>query len=203
EALTKVRRRAAKKLDRAVAQELAPLKLGKARLRTRIDSDGVGGPEGRDTVLFEVATNEGQAFAPLGRVASGGELSRFLLALRVVLAGKGAGKTLIFDEADSGVGGATADAVGERLAQLAAEGQVLAVTHSPQVAARADHHWRVVKTDAGDGKRGVLARVEELSPEGRREEVARMLAGAEITEEARAAARRLIERTPVPEELPA
>lgn len=202
-ALTKVRRRAAKKLDQAVARELAPLKLGKARLRTRIDSDGAGGPEGRDTVLFEVATNEGQAFAPLGRIASGGELSRFLLALRVVLAGKGTGKTLIFDEADSGVGGATADAVGERLAQLAAKGQVLAVTHSPQVAARADHHWRVVKTDAGNGKRGVLARVEELSPEGRREEVARMLAGAEITEEARAAARRLIERSPVVEELPA
>ncbi len=203
EALTKVRRRAAKKLDQAVVRELAPLKLGKARLRTRIDTDGAGGPEGRDTVLFEVATNEGQAFAALGRVASGGELSRFLLALRVVLAGKGGGKTLIFDEADSGVGGATADAVGERLAQLAAKGQVLAVTHSPQVAARADHHWRIAKTDAGNRKRGVLARVEELSDEGRREEVARMLAGAEITEEARAAARRLIERTPVVEELPA
>ncbi len=201
--LTKARRRAASKLDKAVARELPPLKLGKARLRTRVDSDGVGGPEGRDTVLFEVATNEGQNFAPLARVASGGELSRFLLALRVVLAGKDTGKTLIFDEADSGVGGATADAVGERLAKLAAKGQVLAVTHSPQVAARGDHHWRVAKGDSNSGKRGVVARLEELSPEGRREEVARMLAGAEITEEARAAARRLIERSPLGEELPA
>jgi DNA repair protein RecN (Recombination protein N) len=203
ETLTKVRRRAATKLDKAVTRELAPLKLGKARLRTRVDTEGAGGPEGRDTVLFEAATNEGQAFAPLARVASGGELSRFLLALRVVLAGKGGGKTLIFDEADSGVGGATADAVGERLSQLAAKGQVLAVTHSPQVAARGDHHWRILKADAGNGKRGVLARTEELSPDGRQEEVARMLAGAEITEEARAAARRLIERAPAREELPA
>ena len=201
-ALTKGRRRAAAKLDKAVARELPPLKLGKARLRTRVESAGAGGPEGCDTVLFEAATNEGQPFAPLARVASGGELSRFLLALRVVLAGQDAGKTLVFDEADSGVGGATADAVGERLARLSAGTQVLAVTHSPQVAARADHHWRVVKGGGADGQAAVTAAAQELSADGRREEIARMLAGAEITDEARAAARRLIERSPIPEELP-
>ena len=202
-ALTKDRRRAAAKLDKAVARELPPLKLGKARLRTQIESEGVGGADGRDTVFFEAVTNEGQPFAPLARVASGGELSRFLLALRVVLSGRDAGKTLIFDEADSGVGGATADAVGERLARLSAGTQVLAVTHSPQVAARADHHWRVVKGGAAGGQGTVTAEAQELSAEGRREEIARMLAGAEITDEARAAAESLMERSPIPEELPA
>ena len=138
---------------------------------------------------FQVRTNPGHPAGPLPRIASGGELSRFLLALKVVLAHTQASATLVFDEVDRGVGGATADAVGERLAQLARGSQVLVVTHSPQVAARAGAHWRIEKRERGSN---TIAEVTELDEGGRREELARMLAGATVTDEARAAAQRLI-----------
>jgi DNA repair protein RecN (Recombination protein N) len=147
------------------------------------------GPDGLERVAFEVSTNPGQPFGPLSRIASGGELSRFMLALKVVLARLGSTETLIFDEVDTGLGGATADAVGERLARLGEERQVLVVTHAPQVAARADHHFTVSKHVAG-GRTHV--RVTELKPRERRDEIARMLAGAEVTEAARAAAESLM-----------
>jgi DNA repair protein RecN (Recombination protein N) len=143
-------------------------------------------------VRFEVETNPGQPAGPLHRIASGGELGRFLLALRVVLSragGADAAPVLIFDEVDRGIGGATADAVGERLAQLGGDGQVLVITHSPQVAARAATHWRVEKHENGGT---TVMRVSELDAAGRREELARMLAGATVTDEARAAAVRLM-----------
>jgi len=189
--LSKARRRAAAKLDKAVAKELAPLKLDKARFRTIVEGldEGNWGREGADRVVFEVATNPGQPPGPLTRVASGGELSRFLLALKVVLASTRIAPTLIFDEVDSGIGGATADAVGERLARLADDGQVLVITHSPQVAARGGHHWRVAKGTKG---KTTTTEVAMLSDAERREELARMLAGATVTDEARAAADSLI-----------
>jgi len=185
---------AAVRLDKAVARELGPLKLDKASFRTTVEAladEAAWTRDGADRVQFEAATNPGQPFAPLARVASGGELSRFMLALQVVLAGKGTARTLIFDEADSGVGGATAAAVGERLARLAAGVQVLVVTHSPQVAARGTHHWRIAKGEAR-GRKEVVADVVELAPAERREEIARMLAGSTVTDEARAAADSLI-----------
>ncbi len=187
-ALTAARGEAAGQLDRAVMAELAPLKMERAVFETRI-TPGEDGPEGRDSVAFTVATNPGAPAGPLAKIASGGELSRFLLALKVCLSGPAAGVTMIFDEIDRGVGGATADAVGRRLAALADGGQVLGVTHSPQVAARGDHHWRVQKQVAAGM---TLSTVVPLSDVDRVDEVARMLAGDTITDEARAAARALL-----------
>src|SRR5690242_5986145 len=190
--LSKARGKAAAALDKAVNGELKPLKLERAEFSTQIDSDPTSaGPNGIDRVEFWVQTNPGTRPGPLMKVASGGELARFLLALKVVLADRGSAPTLVFDEIDTGVGGAVADAIGMRLAKLARGVQVLAVTHAPQVAARADHHYLITKDTLEKGKR-VATRVTELAAERRREEVARMLAGAEITSEARAAADRLI-----------
>ena len=194
EALSAARAKASVRLDALVAAELGPLRLGKARFRTVVEplAEEGWGPLGRDRVRFEVETNPGQPAGPLHRIASGGELGRFLLALHVVLSragGADAVPVLIFDEVDRGIGGATADAVGERLAQLGGDGQVLVVTHSPQVAARAAAHWLVEKHEAGGT---TVMRVAELDASGRREELARMLAGATVTDEARAAASRLM-----------
>jgi DNA repair protein RecN (Recombination protein N) len=190
EKLSAARKRAAQKLDKAVNAELKPLKLERAQFTTQIESEGEG-PEGLDRIEFWVRTNPGTRPGPLMKVASGGELARFLLALKVVLADRGSAPTLIFDEIDTGVGGATADAIGVRLARLSSGVQVIAVTHAPQVAARADRHYLITKDALAKGKR-VATRVTELAAERRREEIARMLAGAEITAEARAAAERLI-----------
>ncbi len=187
------RRRAAQKIDKAVNAELKPLKLERAQFSTQIDSEDEG-PEGLDRIEFWVRTNPGTRPGPLMKVASGGELARFLLALKVVLADRGSAPTLVFDEIDTGVGGATADAIGVRLARLSSSVQVIAVTHAPQVAARADRHYLITKDALAKGKR-VATRVVELEAERRREEIARMLAGAEITAEARAAAERLIRAT--------
>jgi DNA repair protein RecN (Recombination protein N) len=194
-ALSKLRRKAAKELDKAVAKELPPLKLEKAQFVTNLEalSEEQWSAKGMDQVTFLVATLPGRAPGLLGKIASGGELSRILLALKVCLAQVGGDKSLIFDEVDSGIGGATAQAVGERLECLTRNRQVLVVTHSPQVAARGSQHWRITKSAR---KGDVLARVEALEPESRREEIARMLAGAKVTDEARAAARRLIEPEP-------
>ena len=191
-ALSEARVKAAAALDKAVNRELKPLKLERAKFSTGIESDAVAaGPHGIDRVEFWVQTNPGTRPGPLMKVASGGELARFLLALKVVLADCGSAPTLVFDEIDTGVGGAVADAIGVRLARLAAGVQVLAVTHAPQVAARADRHYVISKDALEKGKR-VATRVTEVAAEKRREEIARMLAGAEITNEARAAAERLI-----------
>ena len=191
-ALSQARRKYAQKLDKAVNAELKPLKLERATFSSEIETEPeAGGPHGIDRVEFWVRTNPGTRPGPLMKVASGGELSRFLLALKVVLADRGSAPTLIFDEIDTGVGGAVADAIGVRLARLAKQAQVIAVTHAPQVAARADRHFLISKDALDKGKR-VATRVAQLAPERRREEIARMLAGAEITAEARAAAERLI-----------
>ena len=195
EALSEGRKTAAKALDRAVARELPPLKLDKARFHTQVErlEAPQWGPQGLDRVTFQVATNPGAEPGPLARVASGGELSRFLLALKVVLAGIGPRRTLVFDEVDSAVGGATAHAVGERLERLGRDRQVLVVTHSPQVAARGAYHWQVRKVRVKGGGAGQLAtRVGQLTADERREELARMLSGAVVTDEARAAAERLM-----------
>jgi len=185
------RRKAARLLDQGVAAELPPLKLEKAKFRTAIlplDRRDWG-PEGAERVEFEVATNPGAPFGGLLKIASGGELARFILALKVVLASRGSAPTLIFDEVDRGVGGAVADAVGDRLARLAGSAQVLVVTHSPQVAARAKSHWRVEKTETA----GVtLTTVSALDDGQKQEEIARMLSGAKVTDKARAAAGSLI-----------
>jgi DNA repair protein RecN (Recombination protein N) len=190
QALSANRRRATQKIDKAVNAELKSLKLERAQFSTHIESEDEG-PEGLDRIEFWVRTNPGTRPGPLMKVASGGELARFLLALKVVLADRGSAPTLIFDEIDTGVGGATADAIGVRLARLSSGVQVIAVTHAPQVAARADRHYLITKDALAKGKR-VATRVVELEAEPRREEIARMLAGAEITAEARAAAERLI-----------
>ena len=187
--LREVRGRAAAKLDEAVAGELHPLKLDTARFRTAL-SETEPGPAGMDRVEFEVSTNPGAPFGPLTRIASGGELSRFILALKVALAEAGTAQTMIFDEIDRGVGGAVASAIGERLARLAARGQLLVVTHSPQVAARAAHHYRIEKAHGPEGTRTSVRKLDESE---RREEIARMLSGADITDEARAQAARLLE----------
>ena len=190
--LTTLRGQAAARLDAAVAGELAPLKLDAARFRTVVEAlpETGWGPAGRDRVEFEISTNPGAPFAPLVKIASGGELSRFILALKVALAEEGGAGTMIFDEIDRGVGGAVASAIGERLARLSAKAQLLVVTHSPQVAARADRHWLIAKRHDGIVTRtGVHA----LDASERREEIARMLSGAEVTEEARAQAARLLE----------
>ena len=187
------RKRAAGTLDKAVNAELWPLKLERARFITQLETNpSLAGPDGIDRVEFWVQTNPGTRPGPLMKVASGGELARFMLALKVVLADRGSAPTLVFDEIDTGVGGAVADAIGQRLARLASNVQVLAVTHAPQVAARALGHFRIAK-DAMEKGRRVATRITQLEHESRLEEIARMLAGATITDEARAAAGRLIE----------
>ncbi|WP_449257155.1 DNA repair protein RecN [Bosea sp. (in: a-proteobacteria)] len=192
--LSEARKAAAARLDAAVKAELPPLKLERARFITRIESDEAArGPEGFDRVEFWVETNPGTRPGPMMKVASGGELSRFMLALKVVLAERGSAPTLVFDEIDTGVGGAVADAIGERLARLADRVQVISVTHAPQVAAKAGQHFLIAKSaEEGEASRTVT-RVTSLADQARREEIARMLAGASITEEARAAAGRLLE----------
>ncbi|MBR0899819.1 DNA repair protein RecN [Bradyrhizobium tropiciagri] len=190
--LSAVRSKAAEKLNKAVNAELAPLKLERAKFMTQVESNAAApGPQGIDRVEFWVQTNPGTKPGPMMKVASGGELSRFLLALKVVLADRGSAPTLVFDEIDTGVGGAVADAIGSRLARLAGKVQVMAVTHAPQVAARASQHLLISKDALDKGKR-VATRVNALAADHRREEIARMLAGAEITAEARAAAERLL-----------
>jgi DNA repair protein RecN (Recombination protein N) len=184
-----MRTAAAARLDEAVAAELHPLKLDSARFRTAL-SDAEAGAAGIDRIEFEVSTNPGAPFGPLTKIASGGELSRFILALKVALAEAGTAQTMIFDEIDRGVGGAVASAIGERLSRLAQKSQLLVVTHSPQVAARAAHHYRIEKAHEGGETRTT---VRKLTPDERREEIARMLSGAAITDEARAQAARLLE----------
>ncbi len=189
DALTDLRRASAGQLDAAVSEELAPLKMERAVFVTSLEA-APDGPEGRDAVAFQVATNPGAPAGPLGKIASGGELSRFLLALKVCLSqNRNDGLTMIFDEIDRGVGGATADAVGRRLARLAEDGQVLVVTHSPQVAARGGHHWQVAKRVEDEM---TLSTVTPLDRPARVDEIARMLAGDRITDEARAAAEALM-----------
>ncbi|MFY0690874.1 MAG: DNA repair protein RecN [Paracoccaceae bacterium] len=187
-AVSTKRQKAARALDRAMAAELGPLKMERAVFTTQVSQEAPG-PEGLDAVVFTVATNPGAPAGPLNKIASGGELSRFLLALKVCLTGGASGMTMIFDEIDRGVGGATADAVGRRLASLAAEGQVLVVTHSPQVAALGGHHWRVEKQVKGDL---TLSTVTPLAPDDRVDEIARMVSGDTVTDAAREAAKVLL-----------
>lgn len=190
--LSAERSAAAARLDSAVKSELAPLKLDSAQFRTVIQplSEQQWGPSGRDRVEFEISTNPGAPFAPLAKIASGGELSRFILALKVALAERGGAATMIFDEIDRGVGGAVASAVGERLHRLAQRAQLLVVTHSPQVAARGNRHWLIQKSHEGLVTR---TGVQPLDQARRCEEIARMLSGAQVTDEARAQAARLLE----------
>ena len=190
-AVSRAREHAARHLDGAIAAELKPLRLDKARFRTVLTplAELDWGEHGCERVQFEIATNPGAAFGPLAKIASGGELSRFMLALKLVLAGTSSVPTLIFDEVDSGIGGAVAAAVGERLQRLGSRLQVLVVTHSPQVAARGAHHWRVAKKQ---NQQATITSVEELDADTRQEEIARMLSGSTITAEARAAAASLI-----------
>jgi len=202
-ALRAARVAGAERLDQAVAAELAPLKLDAAQFQTALTAlpEERWGAHGTDGVEFLISTNPGAPFAPLNKIASGGELSRFILALKVALAEQGAAATVIFDEIDRGVGGAVASAIGERLARLASAngqgGQLLAVTHSPQVAARGGTHYLIAKTSAEDiGGTVTRTSVERLDAAGRQEEIARMLSGAEITHEARAQADRLLEPAP-------
>jgi DNA repair protein RecN (Recombination protein N) len=187
-ALTLARRASAKRLDVAMARELAPLKMERAVFTTEMTL-AEAGPDGVDSVTFTVATNPGAPAGPLNRIASGGELSRFLLALKVCLMGDSPGMTMIFDEIDRGVGGATADAVGRRLKSLSDRAQVLVVTHSPQVAAKGAHHWQVSKRVENGA---TLSSVVTLSADERVEEIARMLAGDTVTQAAREAARSLL-----------
>lgn len=189
-ALTKAREGAATALKASVEAELGPLKLGQAKFNVHFETLEGGSEFGDERIEFWVQTNPGTNPGPLMKIASGGELSRFILALKVVVADKISAPTLIFDEIDTAIGGAVADAVGKRLARLAENVQVLAITHAPQVAARAGHHYRIAKDVAG-GERA-STQVEELDTGKRREEVARMLAGAEVTDEARAAADQLL-----------
>lgn len=191
-AVSKTRKDTAVKLDKLVAQELPPLKLDKARFFTQVEvlDERDWGPHGIDRVQFLVATNPGSEPGALNKIASGGEMSRFMLALKVIMAEVGAAQSLVFDEVDSGIGGGTAAAVGERLARLAEKRQILVVTHSPQVAARAGHHLIVMKQGAKDVKTTVIPL---KAMNDRREEIARMISGAEITVEARAAAEKLLE----------
>lgn len=194
--LSEARRKAAATLDRLVDAELRPLRLEGANFLTQVTSDPENaGPEGIDRIEFHVRTNPGSRPGPLTKIASGGELARFMLALKVVLADRGSAPTLVFDEIDTGVGGAVADAIGHRLARLGAQVQVLAVTHAPQVAARAGSHLRISKSVSGKTakNRVVATRVAVLDGVDRQEEIARMLSGAAVTDEARAAAARLLE----------
>jgi len=192
--LSNARKTKATMIDKEVAKELKPLKMEKALFSTFVEelNEDAWGRKGLDRVTFKVSTNPGAPPGPIGKISSGGELARFTLALKAILARAEPIMTLIFDEVDSGVGGAVADAVGERLEKLACDGlgQVLVVTHSPQVAARGLHHWLVIKTTKDPS---VLTSVKLLNGDGRKEEIARMLAGAEVTNEARAAADSLIE----------
>ena len=190
--LRTARQKAAKLLDKAVTNELAPLHLEKATFVTRLDelAENAWTEHGQDAITFEVATNPGMPAGPINRIASGGEIARFMLALKVVLAEADTVTTLIFDEVDAGVGGKVAAAVGERLAKLSETSQVLVVTHSPQVAARGAHHWQVSK---GEDPAGVLTTVITLSTKARKEEIARMLSGKRVTDEARAAADSLMQ----------
>ena len=192
EALHATRVTAAMQLDTVVAGELAPLKLDAARFRTAVSElpEDRWGPHGMDSVEFLISTNPGADFGPLAKIASGGELSRFILALKVALAEAGGAATVIFDEIDRGVGGAVASAIGERLARLASGGQLLVVTHSPQVAARGETHYVIAKSSEGQVTRTGVAM---LDGAGRKEEIARMLSGTQITSEARAQADRLLE----------
>jgi DNA repair protein RecN (Recombination protein N) len=189
--LSAARRRAAARMDKAVAGEMKPLKLGKAEFSTRIETvaEADWGEQGCDRVAFLVSTNPGSPPGPLNKIASGGELARFMLALKVVLAGTDSVFSIVFDEVDSGVGGAVASAVGRRLARIAEDIQVLVVTHSPQVAAEGAHHWLVTKSEADSA---VLTDVNLLTDDERKEEIARMLAGERVTDEARAAAGSLL-----------
>lgn len=194
ESISQKRTQAGKKLDTLVGKELAPLKLEKARFETAVEkmAEADWGPEGYDRVQFLVATNPGAAAGALNKIASGGEMARFMLALKVVLAEVGCAQTLVFDEVDSGIGGATADAVGQRLARLSQKRQILVVTHSPQVAAKSSYHAIVVKT----GKTNPTTKILPLANSNeRREEIARMLSGEEITNEARAQADKLLEKS--------
>jgi DNA repair protein RecN (Recombination protein N) len=208
ERVSRARTKAAGALDKRMASELPPLKLENATFRTRIErlEESDWAEHGMDAVAFEVATNPGAAPGPLGKTASGGELSRFMLALKVVLAGTSGAGTIVFDEVDTGVGGATAAAVGARLAELARgaeDQQILVVTHSPQVAASAGEHLRVEK-QSGTGKKAVTTTdVVALDADERREEIARMLSGEKITDEARAAADRLMQHDTAPERISA
>ena len=190
-ALSKARKAASGRLEKAIAKELAPLKLGRAVIRVTVEPlpEGEGGATGADRVEFDAETNPGAGFGPLRKIASGGELARVSLALKCALAEAGSATTLIFDEADQGVGGAVAAAIGERLVSLGKSRQVFAITHSPQVAAAAAAQWLVEK---GAGKAGRTA-IRGLDDSSRQEEIARMLSGAEVTAEARAAAGRLLE----------
>ncbi len=192
--LSAARRKAASALDELVNGELPPLKMEKARFRTDLAPLAVTdwGADGGERVEFQISTNPGAPFGGLIKVASGGELSRFILALKVVLARKSTVPTLVFDEIDRGVGGAVADAVGERLKRLSAEAQILVITHSPQVAARGVRHWRIEKAEKEQGGE-VFTNIIALDPDNRREEIARMLAGARVTDEARAAATSLMQ----------
>lgn len=189
--LSLARKQAAKVLDEAIVDELAPLKMDKAQFKTVVERlpETEWGATGMDRIRFEVATNPGQPFGPLNKIASGGELSRFLLALKVALKKAEPVPTLIFDEVDAGIGGATADAVGERLQRLSQNVQILAVTHSPQVAARANDHW-VIRKEIHNNR--TVTGANRLDPDARQEEIARMLSGATITREAQAAAARLL-----------
>jgi DNA repair protein RecN (Recombination protein N) len=187
--LSERRRRAAKALDKAVKGELGPLKLGHATFQADVDPHpDEPGPHGIDKVQFLISTNPGAPLGPLTKIASGGELSRFVLALKAALVAKDGKTVIIFDEVDAGVGGAVADAIGERLSRIADGSQVLVVTHSPQVAARGDAHWLVSKA----GKKSMTTSVTPLGQEERIEELARMLSGAKVTDQARAAARTLL-----------
>ena len=187
--LSEARRLAARQLEMSVMAELPALKLERAEFIVELSSDPKArAPEGIDTVEYWVRTNPGTRPGPMMKVASGGELSRFLLALKVALADRGSAPTLVFDEIDAGVGGAVADAIGQRLARLARRVQVLSDTHAPQVAARADSHFLIAK----DGGETVRTSVAAIAVEQRQEEIARMLAGATVTQEARAAAERLL-----------
>jgi len=190
--LTQKRKAAAKKLDRSIAKELAPLKLDRARFETSIETlpDDKAGPAGLDKVRFLVSTNPGAPLGALTQIASGGELARFILALKVCLAESESLATMIFDEVDRGVGGAVSDAVGQRLSQLSSTAQVLVVTHSPQVAAKANQHLRVEKMSAPGGQ--TKTHITALSNDERQEEIARMLSAAKVTKEARAAAASLL-----------
>ncbi|WP_321397803.1 DNA repair protein RecN [Emcibacter sp.] len=192
--LSDARRKAAARLDELVNAELPPLKLEKAKFRTTLTPlpEEEWGAQGGEKVEFEISTNPGAPFAGLIRIASGGELSRFMLALKVVLASENTVPTLIFDEIDRGVGGAVADAVGERLKRLSEHAQIMVITHSPQVAARGNSHWLIAKSQAGEAGQ-MNTTITALDAEARREEIARMLAGATVTDEARAAAKSLMQ----------
>ncbi|AEI38085.1 MAG: DNA repair protein RecN [Zymomonas mobilis subsp. pomaceae] len=197
EALSQARLSAAKRFDQAVMAELPPLKMEAARFKTKIEKleSSQWSAEGFDRVEFTISTNPGADFSPLMKIASGGELSRFMLALKVVLAGEEGTTTIIFDEIDQGVGGAVASAIGERLARLSKKAQLLVITHSPQVAARADQHWLIRKHHGRPSKTKVFATRTEVKPldkDERLEEIARMLSGTEVTDEARAQASRLL-----------